>query len=100
MVETPSVGRQGNASGSSQGVLSGMDNDGTVTREVNGPGTAWMEFDAALHRAVGIGAVAVITWLTTRPGISARCVGWARTPAVRHTPGSARVRTARSAWTT
>ncbi|WP_331755998.1 hypothetical protein OH791_38390 (plasmid) [Streptomyces anulatus] len=42
--------------------------DGTVTREVNGPGTAWMELDAALHRAVGIGAAAVTTWLTTRPG--------------------------------
>lgn len=24
--------------------------------------------DPALHRAVGIGAVAVTTWLTTRPG--------------------------------
>ncbi|MEV7907227.1 hypothetical protein [Streptomyces anulatus] len=41
--------------------------DGTLTLEVNGPGTAWMELDAALHRAVGIGAAAVTTWLTTRP---------------------------------
>ncbi|MDG9687705.1 hypothetical protein QC334_34105 [Streptomyces sp. DH18] len=42
--------------------------DGTVTREVNGPGSAWMELDAALHRVIGIGAAAVTTWLTTRPG--------------------------------
>ncbi|MEV7114230.1 hypothetical protein [Streptomyces anulatus] len=42
--------------------------DGNVTREVNGPGTAWMELDAALHRVIGIGAAAVTTWLTTRPG--------------------------------
>ncbi|WP_329304586.1 hypothetical protein [Streptomyces anulatus] len=41
--------------------------DGTVTREVNGPGTAWMELDAAVHRAIGIGAAAVTTWLSTRP---------------------------------
>jgi hypothetical protein len=27
-----------------------------------------MELDAALHRAIGIGAAAVTTWLTTRPG--------------------------------
>ncbi|MEU0360033.1 hypothetical protein [Streptomyces cyaneofuscatus] len=45
-----------------------MDDDGTLTREINGPGTAWMELDAALHRAIGIGAAAVTTWLTTRPG--------------------------------
>ncbi|MFD8963300.1 hypothetical protein ACFV0W_41855, partial [Streptomyces anulatus] len=42
--------------------------DGTVTREVNGPGSAWMELDASLHRVIGIGAAAVTTWLTTRPG--------------------------------
>ncbi|MGP3683150.1 hypothetical protein ACTVZO_00170 [Streptomyces sp. IBSNAI002] len=42
--------------------------DGTVTKEINGPGSAWMELDAALHRAIGIGAAAVTTWLTTRPG--------------------------------
>ncbi|MFJ3840610.1 hypothetical protein ACIPY6_34590 [Streptomyces sp. NPDC090054] len=41
--------------------------EGTVTKEINGPGSAWMELDAALHRAIGIGA-AVTTWLTTRPG--------------------------------
>ncbi|MFF1269298.1 hypothetical protein ACFVZE_26035 [Streptomyces anulatus] len=45
-----------------------MGDDGTLTREVNGPGTAWMELDAALHRVIGIGAAAVTTWLTTRPG--------------------------------
>ncbi|MEV2262731.1 hypothetical protein AB0J13_29195 [Streptomyces anulatus] len=45
-----------------------MDDHGNVTREVNGPGSSWMELDAALHRAVGIGAAAVTTWLTTRPG--------------------------------
>ncbi|MFE9700568.1 hypothetical protein [Streptomyces sp. NPDC006270] len=45
-----------------------LDDDGNVTREMNGPGTAWMELDAALHRAIGIGAAAVTTWLTTRPG--------------------------------
>lgn len=45
-----------------------MDDEGTLTREVTGPGTAWMELDAALHRAIGIGAAAVTTWLTTRPG--------------------------------
>ncbi|MEU0163545.1 hypothetical protein ABZ154_33365 [Streptomyces sp. NPDC006261] len=45
-----------------------MDDDGMLTREVNGPGTAWIELDAALHRAIGIGAAAVTTWLTTRPG--------------------------------
>ncbi|MCD9899084.1 hypothetical protein LUR56_01005 [Streptomyces sp. MT29] len=45
-----------------------MDDDGTLTREVNGPGTAWIELDAALHRAIGIGAAAVTTWLTTRIG--------------------------------
>ncbi|WP_371621594.1 hypothetical protein OG245_00795 [Streptomyces sp. NBC_01116] len=45
-----------------------MDDEGTLAREVNGPGTAWMELDAVLHRTVGIGAAAVTTWLTTRPG--------------------------------
>ncbi|RLV64229.1 hypothetical protein STAN_7049 [Streptomyces sp. CBMAI 2042] len=45
-----------------------MDDEGTLTREVNGPGSSWMELDAALHRAIGIGAAAVTTWLTTRPG--------------------------------
>lgn len=45
-----------------------LDDEGTVTKELNGPGSAWMELDAALHRAIGIGAAAVTTWLTTRPG--------------------------------
>lgn len=40
--------------------------DGTVTAEVNGPGTAWLELDAALHRVIGVGAAALTTWLTTR----------------------------------
>ncbi|MFJ3505033.1 hypothetical protein [Streptomyces sp. NPDC090135] len=44
-----------------------LDADGAVTKEINGPGSAWMELDAALHRAIGIGAAAVTTWLTTRP---------------------------------
>ncbi|WP_242535535.1 hypothetical protein [Streptomyces albidoflavus] len=34
--------------------------------EINGPGTAWIELDAALHRIIGVGAAAVTTWLTTR----------------------------------
>ncbi|MFF3488726.1 hypothetical protein ACFYXC_36465 [Streptomyces sp. NPDC002701] len=45
-----------------------LDDDGATTKEINGPGSAWMELDAALHRAIGIGAAAVTTWLTTRPG--------------------------------
>ncbi|WP_331728655.1 hypothetical protein [Streptomyces anulatus] len=45
-----------------------MDDKGALTREVNGPGSAWMELDSALHRVIGIGAAAVTTWLTTRPG--------------------------------
>lgn len=45
-----------------------LDGDGVVTKERTGPGSSWMELDAALHRAIGIGAAAVTTWLTTRPG--------------------------------
>lgn len=45
-----------------------LDDEGGVTKEVTGPGSAWMELDAALHRAIGVGAAAVTTWLTTRPG--------------------------------
>ncbi|MFE0489161.1 hypothetical protein [Streptomyces griseoaurantiacus] len=45
-----------------------LDDEGAVTKEITGPGSAWMELDAALHRAIGIGAAAVTTWLTTRPG--------------------------------
>ncbi|MBZ2410803.1 hypothetical protein HX747_30745 [Streptomyces sp. L06] len=45
-----------------------LDADGETSEEITGPGTAWMELDEALHRAIGIGAAAVTTWLTTRPG--------------------------------
>ncbi|MEV7683217.1 hypothetical protein AB0O64_32450 [Streptomyces sp. NPDC088341] len=45
-----------------------VDDDGTATAELTGPGSAWMELEAALHRAIGVGAAAVTTWLTTRPG--------------------------------
>jgi hypothetical protein len=36
--------------------------------ELSGPGTALMELDQALHRAIGVGAAAVTTWLATRQG--------------------------------
>ncbi|MEU5660957.1 hypothetical protein ABZ802_35890 [Streptomyces sp. NPDC047737] len=36
-----------------------LDDEGTVTKELTGPGSAWMELDAALHRAIGVGAAAV-----------------------------------------
>jgi hypothetical protein len=45
-----------------------LNDDGETTKEITGPGSAWMELDAALHRAIGIAAAAVTTWLTTRPG--------------------------------
>ncbi|MFI2764249.1 hypothetical protein ACH5A3_36260 [Streptomyces echinatus] len=45
-----------------------VDDDGKTTSELTGPGSAWMELDAALHRSMGIAAAAVTTWLTTRPG--------------------------------
>ncbi|MCM2424196.1 hypothetical protein [Streptomyces sp. RKAG293] len=45
-----------------------LDDEGVLTKELTGPGSAWMELDAALHRAIGIGAAAVTTWLTTRSG--------------------------------
>ena len=45
-----------------------VDDKGQVTSEVTGPGSAWMELDAALHRSVGVLAAVVTTWLTTRPG--------------------------------
>ncbi|MER6501590.1 hypothetical protein ABT218_19880 [Streptomyces sp. NPDC001455] len=35
-------------------------------QDTAGPGTALMELDQALHRAIGIGAAAVTTWLATR----------------------------------
>lgn len=43
-----------------------LDRDGTVHTEINGPGTAWIELDAALHRLIGVGAAAFMTWLATR----------------------------------
>lgn len=45
-----------------------LDDEGAVTKELTGLGSAWMELDAALHRAIGIGAAAVTTWLSTRLG--------------------------------
>ncbi|MFE0683795.1 hypothetical protein ACFW17_23670 [Streptomyces sp. NPDC058961] len=45
-----------------------LDDEGAVTKELTGPGSSWMELDAALHRAIGIGAAAVTVWLTTRSG--------------------------------
>lgn len=45
-----------------------LDDDGETTKEINGPGSAWMELDAALRRAIGVGAAAVTVWLTTHPG--------------------------------
>ncbi|MGA4980025.1 hypothetical protein [Streptomyces cinereoruber] len=44
-----------------------LDEDGGAHKEINGPGTAWIELDAALHRVIGVGAAAVTTWLATRP---------------------------------
>ncbi|MFJ4879930.1 hypothetical protein ACIP93_32650 [Streptomyces sp. NPDC088745] len=43
-----------------------LDEEGTAHAEINGPGTAWIELDAALHRFIGVGAAAVTTWLATR----------------------------------
>ncbi|KMS74231.1 hypothetical protein ACM01_15045 [Streptomyces viridochromogenes] len=45
-----------------------LDKDGTMQKEINGPGTAWIELDAALHRLIGVGAAAVTTLLATRLG--------------------------------
>ncbi|GAB2606836.1 hypothetical protein GCM10027168_44600 [Streptomyces capparidis] len=45
-----------------------LDAEGTVTAQITGPGSAWMELDAAAHRAIGVGAAAVTTWLATRTG--------------------------------
>ncbi|GHJ19168.1 hypothetical protein [Streptomyces albus] len=49
-----------------------LDKDGTPHAEINGPGTAWIELDAALHRIIGVGAAAVTTWLATRTRRKAR----------------------------
>ncbi|MEU3704800.1 hypothetical protein AB0E82_21230 [Streptomyces anulatus] len=43
-----------------------LDEKGEPQAEINGPGTAWIELDAALHRIIGVGAAAVTTWLATR----------------------------------
>lgn len=43
-----------------------LDKDGAPQKEINGPGTAWIELDAALHRIIGVGAAAVTTWIATR----------------------------------
>jgi hypothetical protein len=40
--------------------------DGTVTAEINGPGTAWLALDDAAHRAIGVTAAAVTTRLAVR----------------------------------
>lgn len=40
--------------------------DGTPAPELSGPGTALMELDQALHRAIGVAAAAVTAWLATR----------------------------------
>lgn len=42
-----------------------VDDKDQVTSELTGPGSAWMELDAALHRAIGIAAAAVTTAITT-----------------------------------
>ncbi|MFE5714512.1 hypothetical protein ACFQ7J_27330 [Streptomyces sp. NPDC056501] len=43
-----------------------VNDKGEITTELSGPGTALMELDSALHRAIGIGAAALTTWLATR----------------------------------
>ncbi|MEU7163831.1 hypothetical protein AB0A70_04190 [Streptomyces morookaense] len=40
--------------------------DGSVHTELSGPGTALLELDQALHRAIGVTAALVTTWLATR----------------------------------
>jgi hypothetical protein len=37
-----------------------------LAAELSGPGTALMELDQALHRAIGVVAAAVTAWLATR----------------------------------
>ncbi|WP_328691530.1 hypothetical protein OHT20_04985 [Streptomyces caniferus] len=37
-------------------------------QDVSGPGTAYMELDQAAHRAIGVAAALVTTWLTLRKG--------------------------------
>jgi hypothetical protein len=43
-----------------------LSKDGTPHSEITGPGSAWMELDAALHRVIGVGAAALTTWLAVR----------------------------------
>ena len=43
-----------------------MTGDGTPAAEMSGPGSALMELDQALHRAIGVAAAAVTAWLATR----------------------------------
>ncbi|MBV6700261.1 hypothetical protein KV557_24680 [Kitasatospora aureofaciens] len=43
-----------------------LDEEDNLRKEANGPGTAWIELDAALHRVIGVGAAALTTWLATR----------------------------------
>ena len=66
-----------------------IDDDGKATSELTGPGSAWMELDAALHRAIGVGAAAVTTWLTTRA--RARAVTRTRLDRVRASIGIAQL---------
>lgn len=42
--------------------------DGTPAAELAGPGTALMELDGALHRAIGVGAALLTARLATRGG--------------------------------
>ncbi|MFF7159638.1 hypothetical protein [Streptomyces sp. NPDC008139] len=39
---------------------------GDAAPELSGPGTALMELDEAAHRAIGVAAALVTTWLATR----------------------------------
>lgn len=43
-----------------------VDDEGNVTTEINGPGTAWIALDDAAHRAIGVAAAALTTWLAIR----------------------------------
>ncbi|MEV4505477.1 hypothetical protein [Streptomyces klenkii] len=43
-----------------------FDQNGNVVAEKFGPGSAWMELDAALHKAIGAAAAVVTVWLATR----------------------------------
>ncbi|RPK32407.1 hypothetical protein EES39_38635 [Streptomyces sp. ADI92-24] len=47
-------------------VVRNIDEKGTVQVESSGPGSAAFELDQALHRAIGVGAALVTSWLTLR----------------------------------